>query len=63
MMLFIGEFGIVEMLFILIPIILWLWALIDVIKSNFNNATLKNCLGNSYYFTSVCWIFVILLHW
>lgn len=54
MMLYIGGFGTTEMLMIaflaIIPLLIWLWALIDVLKSNFKDNTVK-----------ILWVLVIIL--
>lgn len=41
MMLYIGGLGNMEFLIVLIPFILWVWALIDVLKSEFKDGTTK----------------------
>ena len=49
-MLYLGGIGISDILLILIPLILWIWALINVIKSDFKNESLK-----------IIWVIVIIL--
>ncbi|GHA74729.1 PLDc N-terminal domain-containing protein [Pontibacter akesuensis] len=41
MLLFLGGLGGVEFLILLIPLALWLWALIDVLRSDFKSGTDK----------------------
>jgi hypothetical protein len=44
-LLFIGGIGPVEIIFLLLfiaaPLVLWLWALIDLLRSNFSDSTTK----------------------
>jgi len=49
MMLYIGSFGVIESLFIIGAAILWLYALIEVIRSDFKESS-----------TRIIWILVIL---
>ncbi len=45
MLLFIGGLGIVELIiilfFVLLPVVLWLWALIDILRSDFKDSVTK----------------------
>ncbi|KAA6432268.1 PLDc N-terminal domain-containing protein [Rufibacter glacialis] len=50
MMLFIGNLGPGELLFLAIPFLLWIWALLDVLKSNFKDGA-----------TKIVWVLVIIL--
>jgi hypothetical protein len=38
---YLAGIGMFEMIIIFIPMILWLWALIDVLRSNFSDGTTK----------------------